>query len=210
MPIPALAFAIPGALKAGLGMFQTIKGAKMKPERPEYDIPKSAQEELAMSRMEAGGRMPGIGYAENRLQQGKASGLYALRRGATNSSQLLSGLSGIQMQANIAERGLLQSESEDQYRRLANLRRSLGVNAQYQDKKWQLNKFDPYVDEARTKAALTQSGLTNMFTGIGEGVSGMMDAGRYNAEMDYMKALSRNFKLAPGLMSDGYNRDANG
>lgn len=192
MPLPILA-AIPGLVKAGLGIYQTIRGSRMKPKRPNYEIPGQVGEELAMSRQEAHGRMPGALYAQDRINENTASGQYALQRGTTNSSQLLSGIAQLQMQRNIASRGLMESEANDSFRRTQNLRRSLGVMATYKDKQFQLNKMEPYQDAARTKAALIQSGLINSFSGLGEAGSSMMMA-------DY-----RN-KQQSGIMSEGYNR----
>lgn len=140
----------------------------MKPERPEYQIPDVAKEELALSRQMAGARMPGIGYAEDRIRQGGATSLYNLRRGAANPNQLLSGVAGVQVASNAAERSLLEAEAGDQYRRLANLSKSLSMMGQYKDKEFELNKMQPYMDKSRTKAALTQSGLLNTFGGLGD------------------------------------------
>ena len=193
MPLPIIA-AIPGLVKAGLGIYQTIRGSRMNPKRPTYEIPGQVGEELAMSRQEAYGRMPGALYAQDRINENTASGQYALQRGVTNSSQLLSGIAQLQMQRNIASRGLMESEANDSFRRTQNLRRSLGVMATYKDKQFQLNKMEPYQDAARTKAALIQSGLINSFSGLGEAGSSMMMA-------DY-----RNKQQQSGIMPEGYNR----
>lgn len=187
MPIPALAFAIPGALKAGFGLYQLARGAAMKPERPTYEIPSEIREDVAAARRLERGRMPGVQYAEDRIRQGSAQGGYNLRRSVTNPNQLLSGLQMIQANARIAERGLMEAEAGDYYRRIANLQRSLNVSAQYKDKAFEVNKMQPYMDQARTKAALTQGGLLNAFGGLGEGMSGLMQGEMFNQEMDLMK-----------------------
>lgn len=185
--MPPLAFAIPGAIKAGVGLFQLAKGAGMKPERPEYEIPDEIKEDLAAARRLERGRMPGIQYAEERVRQGTAQQGYGLRRSATNPNQLLSGLQMIQRNAQIAQRGLMEAEAGDYYRRLANYQRSLSLGAQYKDKQFELNKMQPYIDESRTKAALTQSGLINAFSGLGEGVSGFKQGQLFDEQMRIMK-----------------------
>lgn len=174
MALPLAAFAIPGAIQGVLGLGQLIAGSSLRPKRPEYEIPEAAQEEMAASRMQRFGRMPGINYAQQRVDQNAASSQYRLQKGATNSSQLLSGLAGIQLNSNIAARGLMEAEAGDQIRRDAIFRRSLGVMAGYQDKKWELNKFQPYQDKARTKAALIGGGLQNISGGIGQSLSGLL------------------------------------
>ena len=172
--LPAAAFAIPGALKSLLGIGQLIGGSAMKAKRPEYKIPETAEEELAMSRMMANGRMPGINYAQARIDQNSASAAYRTNRAATNPNQILNAQAGIQMNANVAERGLMESEANDQYRRLANLSRSLRMMSEYKDREFQLNKMEPYQDKAKTKAALVQGGLLNLFGGVGESMGGLM------------------------------------
>lgn len=187
MTIPALTFAIPGAIKAGVGLYQLAKGAGMKPERPAYEIPDEIKQDLAAARRLERGRMPGVQYAEERIRQGTAQQQYGLRRSATNPNQLLSGLQLIQRNAQIAQRGLMEAEAGDYYRRLANYQRSLSLGAQYKDKQFELNKMQPYMDEARTKAALTQSGLVNAFGGLGEGLSGVAQGQMMNQQMKLMK-----------------------
>lgn len=159
----------------------------MKPERPIYEIPGEIQEDVAAARRLERGRMPGVQYAEDRIRQGTAQGGYNLRRSVTNPNQLLSGLQMIQANARIAERGLMEAEAGDYYRRLSNLQRSLNVSAQYKDRAFDVNKMQPYQDAARTKAALTQGGLINAFGGLGEGMSGLMQGQMFNQEMELMK-----------------------
>lgn len=174
--LPLAAFAIPGAIQGGLGLAQLIAGARMNPKRPAYEIPAAAQEELALSRMQQNARMPGISYAENRLAQNSANAAYGLNRAATNPNQILNGLASIQMNANIASRGLMEAEAGDAIRRESNLRRSLGVMAGYQERKWQVDKMNPFMDAARTKAALIGGGLQNLSGGINQTLSGMLGA----------------------------------
>lgn len=174
--LPMAAFAIPGAIQGVLGLGQLIAGSSMNPKRPQHEIPAAAQEELAMSRMGLNARMPGVAYAENRLAQNSASSAYRLNRAATNPNQILAGLAGIQMNANIASRGLMEAEAGDYARREQNLRRSLGVMANYQNRKWEVDKWQPFQDKARTKAALIGGGLQNISGGVGQALSGIMGA----------------------------------
>lgn len=169
-----LSFAIPGVLKSGLGLYQMIRGGAMNPQRPTYEIPDTAKEELGMSRLAANGRMPGINYAQMRIDQNAASASYRANRAATNPNQILASQAGIQMNSDIAGRGLLESEANDHQRRLMNLSRSLRMMSEFKDKEFQLNKMEPYQDAARTKAALVQGGLLNLFGGVGESMTGMM------------------------------------
>ncbi len=174
--LPLAAFAVPAAIQGGLGLMQLGAAGRMNPKRPEYQVPDEVSQELAMSRMSLNSEAPWLKRAEERLDQGTASAGYRLGRVAGNSSQLLAGLSGINMQANIARRGLMEADANDYARREANLRRSLGVMATYKDKQFQLNKMEPYMNEARTKAALTQGGLLNISGAANSGVQSLMGA----------------------------------
>lgn len=165
-----LLYAVPGALKAGLGLYQTIRGSAMRPKRPTYEIPSEIKESLALARQQEAGRMPGFAYAEDRLRQQSSQSLYGLRRGATSANQLMSGMANIQLQSSIGQRSLAESEASDYYRRLSNLQRGLGLSAKYVEKEFEMNKMEPYQDRAKAKAALIQAGLTNVFAGGGEAV----------------------------------------
>ncbi len=166
----------PGLIQGGLGLMQLAAGSRMNPQRPQYEIPAAAQEELAMSRMQQNGRMPGVNYAEQRINQNSAAAGYGLNRAATNPNQILNGLASIQMNANIASRGLMEAEAGDAIRRDSNLRRSLGVMAGYQNRKWEVDKMAPFQDAARTKAALIGGGLQNLSGGVGQALGGLMGA----------------------------------
>lgn len=200
----------------------------MRPKRPKYEIPAAAQEEMAAARMQQFGRMPGVNYAQQRIDQNAASSQYRLQKGATNSSQLLSGLAGIQLNSNVAARGLMEAEAGDQIRRDAIFRRSLGVMAGYQDKEFDLNKMQPYQDKARTKAALIGGGLQNIAGGAGQALGGIMagqmmqnpmqtslpldaatQGGGTNVPL-WMRMLQYQQQLSGGIKPEGYNRNIYG
>jgi hypothetical protein len=46
--------------------------------------------------------------------------------------------------------------------------------ANYQNRKWEIDKFQPFQDAARTKAALIGGGLQNLSGGVNQGLSGML------------------------------------
>lgn len=163
-------YALPGIAKAGFGLYQMVRGSAMKPQRPTYQTPGEISENLALARQQEAGRMPGFAYAEDRLRQQSAQGMYGLQRGVMNQNQLMSGLANIQMQTSIAQRSLMESEASDYYRRLANLQRSLQTSAQYRDKEFEINKMQPFQEAARTKAALIEGGLKNIMGGASEAV----------------------------------------
>lgn len=176
----------------------------MRLKRPEYEIPLAAQEELALSRMQQNARMPGIAYAENRLAQNSANAAYGMNRAATNPNQILNGLASIQMNANIASRGLMEAEAGDAIRRESNLRRSLGVMANYQNRKWEVDKWQPFMDKARTKAALIGGGLQNFSGGINQAIGGVVGERNMERDRQAMLEASRNRQDGYGALQPRY------
>ena len=174
-PVSQAVSMIPGVMRALLGQAQFFGGLLMKPKRPKYEIPGEIQEVAESARLMRYGRSPGLGLAEDRLAQSGANQLAGLRRGATSSTQLLSGLSSIELNSNIARRGLMEADASDFYRRDQIYRSSLGLMGQFKDKQWDYNVNQPYQDKARTKAALLGSGLKNWFGGADDAALGYMN-----------------------------------
>jgi len=48
--------------------------------------------------------------------------------------------------------------------------------ANYQNRKWEVDKMAPFQDAARTKAALVGGGLQNLSGGVNQGLSGILGA----------------------------------
>ncbi len=157
-----------GGLKSILGLGQLIGGAFKKPKRPEYDIPQEAMDRLAMAKNNMNGRMAGAAGMEDNIAQSQGSLLDAARRGSTDSNKLLTLLASSQANTNRAYQGLQTREAMDQQRRLRDVYSAQSMMGQYKDKRFGMNKMQPYQDEARTKAALLQSGIMNTVGGVGD------------------------------------------
>jgi hypothetical protein len=160
--------------KLGLGFAQLAVGSRMNPQRPTYNIPREVKEQLALNQANLNARMAGATQAERNIAQQASNMVGTARRGSTSSSQLLSMASASQGQANRGFTGLATAEAQDRQRRLSNLNQSQAMMAGYRDKAWKLNEFDPYQDEARTKAALLQGGFHNIYgatTDMGTGLA---------------------------------------
>lgn len=202
---------IPGVMRSILGQGQFFGGLLMKARRPKYQIPGEVTEMAERSRMLSGGRMPGIQFAQDRIDQSYADNISAVRKGATSPTQFLAGLSALSINKGLAERGLAESEASDYYRREQVLRSSLGLLGQYKEKQWDYDFNQLYENKARTKAALMGAGLRNWFGGSEDVAGGYLMSKYYDGdESDYGwgggAGIRRKTKNPWGMKPEGYGR----
>lgn len=196
MPLPlgaAAAFAGP-LFKGALGLAQLVRSRTMRtPKRPTYNIPEPIQRQLGQREMNLNSRMAGAAQAEENIYQNQATAMGNVRQGATNSAALLGSAAIAQAQSNRAMTDLASQEAVDYQRRLDGLSQAQNTMAGYQDKQWDINEYEPYMQAMEAKSALTQGGLMNLYGGLSEAgsVFGQMQA------MDY---------LYPGMMSNMKNK----
>lgn len=154
-----------GAIPFVLGAGQLLSGVfGKKPKRPTYRIPGEASEELATSRMLASNTVrPGNEEAVAQINQDTANAMSAAEKVSDNQSQIL----GANDRAGfIKSRAMLHNNalnSNFRYNAKLNLQNSLQNFAKYRDKAFQLNKMEPYNQQATTKGALISSGIQNIF-----------------------------------------------
>ena len=132
LPLAAIGFgldALGGLGKAGFGLFQLIKGARMNPQRPVYNIPPEIKSMLGLSQTNLNARAAGAAQAERNINRAQANAVGAASRGATSSAQLLSFAAGAQGNTNNALIGLQANEAIDRQRRLSNLQNAQRVMA---------------------------------------------------------------------------------
>jgi len=86
------------------------------------------------------------------------------------------GVSAGQGQMNRGLLALAQQEAQDYQRRISGLEQARGVAAQYRDREFDINEFQPYQEAMRAKAALTSAGLQNLYTGSSD-MSGTLGQG---------------------------------
>lgn len=150
----------------------------MNPERPTYQIPDEIKNMLALRQMNLGGRMAGATQAQANIMQSQANTVGAYQGTLRNPNAILAGVSSSQGQTNRAFNNLGAMEAQDYQRRLAGLEGAQRTMAQYRDKEFDINEMQPYVDEARTKAALIGAGLRNI-SGGAAGIAGAVGENEY-------------------------------
>lgn len=167
--------AIPGALKTGLGIYQLAQANKYsKEERPTYRIPEEVTKATELARREAAQTgLPGEDVLKTRLAGTMAQGASALERAGDSPVDILAGISRIAGQQNRTISDV--SIQAEQLRRdnLARFQQALGIQSQYEDKAFQVNKWEPYANAMRAAAMLRSSGTQNLAGGVDEMGSGV-------------------------------------
>ena len=136
-------------------------------ERPVYDIPDAAKQSLAISKAAyADPRMPGESVANSRIGQTLSAYLRASRERSNPIGAVAMGVAN----ANRAYNDLATQSAAYQRQDQQNLQQELGTYGQYQDQKWQLNKFAPYMDKYNEYREMLGAGQQNTF-GAANGLS---------------------------------------
>ena len=200
MAIGAAIGAISGLAQVGFGIADRIKGKrKLKEatsffEENKYDIPPAAKASLGVAERQAQGfRLPGEDIRRAQISQATAGGVGAAQQAATSSSDVLSVLSGLYGQQQTAEQNLAISGAERYDANQAQLQKSLGMMAGYEDVEWQQNVLAPYqqmLGQAEAFSSRGGAGIGAGISGIGATGAGMMqmqgEQGRFDEWRNYM------------------------
>jgi hypothetical protein len=154
------------ALNLGLGVAQAVKGAGMKPVRPTYEIPEETKNQLALRQQMLNSRMAGAREMERNIAASAESARYNQQQAAQSPNQLLAASAASQGTTNRALRDLQMREAQDYQNRVMGLERAQDKMAAARDKQFKINEMDPFMDEAATKAALTEGGIQNIAGGL--------------------------------------------
>lgn len=161
----------------GSGIVQSIKGSKMKPQRPTYKIPREIAQNQAMYRAAANStRVPGQSIIENNIKAGGANALRNINNTARNTGDILAAASQVNSNQNQAFNNLgiegaqIQMKNRD---RLANANETM---AQYRNQAFDYNQNQPYMNAMARKNALIQSGAQNIAGGLNSGANSAFNA----------------------------------
>ena len=185
-PLTLAAIGIPTAFQAGVGIYQTAKGARMaaQAERPEYEIPLEIQENLSQSELMALEGLP----AEQKKQfvDNIQRGIQAGMRGLKDRSSGLQGISGLVQQQMDQYRGMFADDAQQRIANIAQLMNQRQNMATYKDKEFQLNELDPYMNQVQAAEAMKGAGLQNIMGGVQAGSQMYLD------QINYQKLLDAN------------------
>lgn len=154
MPIPAFIPAAVGAAQLIGGVIGRFAG-----KRPKREIPQSAREALAISKLQAASPYaPGYGQAREGIEVATANALAA----AQASGNPAAAVQGIVGQQQAASRELTAQNLQYQAGAQQRLQGALGAMAEEEDRQFQINEFAPYADRARLSEDLIGAGVTNL------------------------------------------------
>ena len=196
---PFLATLIPSVLKSAYGLAGMVG---YDPKRPEYKMPQSVTDAESIYQFLSGADMAGKKEAETNIFQSQANTLDILQQGVSDSSALLNTAPQIQGQTNQALSGLAVESAKQKQQAQGTYANFLqGTKAAYEDKMWQWNEAEPYLNEAKAKEEATQ----NLFGGIkdiGQGAMDIFSAKQIEqltqAEKDKVRLMGEDLKLRAG------------
>ena len=177
-----------GALVSGAGALgKLFAGAKqnrlanqINPFFQQYQQNPLAQQNLAVNKNMFYGRMPGAQKAESNIMQLQSNQLSNLQRGATDSSQLLAMGAGLQGGTNEAFSNLAAAEGQSKAALLPSLGQAYRGAISEGDKAYE-SMLQKYQIDRQDKAALRESGMQNIFGGIGDVGAGLMQYGQFKS-----------------------------
>ena len=181
MPLGGLATAglvlggLGAAGKSLMGISQMNKANQIKPEWSAYKQNPLAAQNLGVVKNLYYGKSPAYLQAEANIRQAQANQMANANRNATDSATLLATGAGTsaQTQANISN--LAGREFQDTAGVLDNLSKAYAMAISEGDKE-QANKIMKYQLDSQAQSALRQSGINNIFGGIGDLAGGLIGA----------------------------------
>ena len=203
-------FMVGGAITSGLGALGKIfAGAKqnklanqINPFFQQYQKNPLAQENLAVNKNMFYGRMPGAQRAESNIMQSQSNLFSNAQRGATDASQLLAVGSGLQGGTNEAFSNLAAAEGQSKAALLPSLGQAYRGAISEADKAYD-SMLQKYQIDRQDKAALRESGMQNIFGGVGDIGAGLMQYGQFRSLGN--TGLNRGTQGGQGLQMMGNN-----
>jgi hypothetical protein len=193
-----LAKGIFGAVQAGKGNKQLNT---LLNNRPQYNISQGYQDAFKTYQGLANSQMPGYDIMKGQIDQSGARTQQNLERGAMSSNQLMSGALSAQDKEldAIKNLGLMSAQWRGQQQQ--NLAGAQDKMGQLQDQQWQQNTLDPYNTRLNIAAGNKQAGMTNMFGGLQEAGSSLMNFAGTNAYMKVLQGMQQQPNIKPQQFS---------
>jgi hypothetical protein len=186
-----------GAILGGLGALgKTISGFsqmnmanKINPVWNEVKENPLANQNLGATKNLFYGKNRAFTQAEANIRQAQSDQMSNAQRNATDSATLLATGAGAVGNSNQAFSNLAGQESQQQAGVLDNLSRAYAMSINEGDKV-NANKLMKYQLDSQAQAALRQSGMNNIFGGVGDLAGGIMQYGNYKNAKDFNKTLA--------------------
>lgn len=160
-----------GAYTLGEGIAQQRKASKIEGslQRPSYEIPSAAKAALENAKaMSLSSKLPGQSYAEGNIRSNTASAIRSATGAASGSADLLASITGIAGNEQAAFSDLAAKGADYQSMNKQRLNEALMSYAPYQEKAWDVNKYQPYEQGAAAVRALKGASRENISNAFGE------------------------------------------
>lgn len=185
-----------GAVQKGVASAKQKKMAKgyEKTQRPDYQIPPSLQKATDMARANLN---PEIN--KQLLQEIAANSATAINRAGkvgTSTADMLAAIGGINANENAAKRQFFGDNQQRKDLMLGQYMNQLGAMGGQENKAWEWNKAQPYLNAQDAAQALHQSSAQNaagalgdLAAGVGGGAKSLMMGKQMDLQSDQMKKM---------------------
>lgn len=179
--------AIPTAINLGKSIVQGKQAKKLaETPRPEFSIPQGVIDAVNNAKYVASMReLPGQNLMEGRIGQNLSRGIADLKNVASSPAELSTNIARMYSGSNNAINDIGLAAGQNWLNNQAGLRQALGQLGQYQDKQWQINKFQPYQNNMAASAALREGSFRNLSAAgqnLASGISGYANM-KYQQDM---------------------------
>lgn len=208
MAIAAAVQAVAPLIKSGVQKHRLKKLGDV--ERPDFQIPEAADEQLGLARSIASNRnMPGYNEALDKIENQTNRAIGDVKAAGGNMQDVMAAMASANMQAGMQKRDLDITNDRSYLGTLQNLQGQLGTYANWQNAQQQ-DEMKKYNDEMARIVALETASQQNKQAGIGAISQGIAQYGGYQMNMDMMdKQYQNNLALQNAGFDLGMNKTKN-
>lgn len=166
---------LPEINKLGIaGKYKRQADELAKVKQPKYEIPDAQKEATTRARMLAlETRLPGQSLMEQKIGAGTAAGQHYATETASSGVDALATANAMTANQQNALGDLAIGAAENYYANQQKLNQQLGVYSQFEDKKWDLNQYQPYLAAKQRESELRHAGDVNTQSAIEGGTSAL-------------------------------------
>lgn len=139
--------------------------ARLKKNRPWYEIPSSAQEALTLARQNTAGDMAGYNMAREDVMTGQANAQRQLQQSARGSADLVNAAAMSQGVTNDSMASLAMQNAAYKQAQMSGLVGQLGVMAGYEQQQWVWDKQQPHLRDYSEAVQQKHSGEAGIYAG---------------------------------------------
>ena len=164
--LSSLISSAPSLLQGAIGIGQNAKGKKFgRTKRPDYTIPTAYADNILyrQNEVQRGTQLPGQDRLENEMDADTATAISNVINSGQSPAAITSAISALHNKTLEAKGSLYQKGLDQYYGNLDQMQTALMELAGQQEKKWEFEKRDPYLNAMRTSAYLQGAGAENMF-----------------------------------------------